>query len=490
MESYFIMMTLNKLDNCVFPTMLLSASKQVDLSCTKEFTKFFNTLVGLCSLVQKNLEEIKAGKLSDATDALAADCSCHLRALYVADLAKELFQGDSLLAKEFVSTIDKLEKLKEKIQEINQTMADWLRTNKVPGKDILPKEEILKKMGVWQGQIILRSSCKFELHQVIEKLKLSIEISPKIAYLVNAYVLTLVKQFIPINTKDHVFCADCSKLLSLENHVFKETTKKKALTQSISKIIGKAANNLSTNLLENDVYKLAKQSINKDSIDFLLLKIQKQGDSETHALLKNNIKVVEDKLELPDYYSLKAVFQTCLHDYIPLLLKVKKCTHSHQYEEFDQSFDVVLYLVPEEGKFQPKPLPTDLTSVAVIVEAKRAGQAIENEPTQEYANRLMKDFNFMEICEMDGAQHKQYTSDQDLDALPSQTILQITEEEGKRLDALKEKAQKKGCSIRNQTLMVLSHIFADTLKNQISNEQQKEICQSSFSYWNEKESEE
>lgn len=252
--------------------------------------------------------------------------------------------------------------------------------------------------------------------------------------------------------------------------IMKETTEVKNLVEKMQSLIGKVGI-INASMIKKDLYDKAKEQLTALSAEFILQETANLSDKHVSEMLALSKKMVASRVELPDYYSLTGAFQVASEKQIPVVLKIKACLHAHRYQQPGTPFDVGLYLVPKKGKFKVKPLPSTSNDFPVIVvEAKRSGLFIQEESSQDYAKRLVSDFDFMKICAMDGAQHKQYTVDA-LGEVPSQAIapLQLEEyaEEAKKVDQLKAQAETVGCSFSNQSLLILSHIFADKFSNQL-----------------------
>lgn len=458
--------TETQIQTCCFPDVLLPTDKMVDLSKSGDSVKLFNTISGLYGLAIQALEKLKNGELDDF-DSLATDCSCHLRALRIAAIAQELFSSSSYLGEQLETTLKELKTKQIILKSIESDLIAWCSKGKKISGSLTPIVSAIQALQSEQ-----KTSYSFSLQNTLDKLKVKVDLHEELAYVVHAYILALVKGYKPIEADDQVACADknCGETLKIHHHIFKEVTYLKQLTQCV-----KAGNsNVNNNLIEKDVYRLAKKHLTNLSAKFLLQETKKLDHSDVYTFLNLNQKVVEGKVEFPDYYSLTSAFQVCMQRKIPILLKIKKCLHAHRYQELSTPFDVAIYLFPKEGKgFEPQFIPSNIPNgPVVVVEGKRSSKCIEDESVQNYVKRLMQDFDFLHFCQLDGAQHKQYTSDEDsLLQKPSQVIPLLQQEEyafeAKRLDDFKTEAEESGCAFYNQSLLIFSHIFADTLQKQL-----------------------
>ncbi len=450
-----------------FPDVLLPVNKGVDFSKAGEAIKVCNTISGMYGFAIRALESLKNGELT-AFDSLATDCSCHLRALRIAAIAQNLFAKDSLLKENLELVLQDLKAKQAILRGVGPDLSTWCQKGKQMSGFLTPIVSAIKTL---QSDHKSNSYC-FTIQDALAKLEVKTEIDLELIYVIHAYILTLVKDYKAVEKKDNVMCAhkSCGQILDLHHHVFKEVTIEKKLSDCLKKWESPTIN---MNLIEKDVYRLAKKNLTNLSVQFLLKETQKLKDSDIYSILSQSQKTVEGKIELPDFYSLTGTFQVCLQKQIPILLKLKKCVHAHRYQEPETPSDIALYLSPQNGKhFVITPFDQKwVDGPVVVVEGKRSGKLVEKELTSVYLERLLKDFDFMHICELDGAQHKQYTSDADsFQQKPSEVIAILKEPkynfEAQRLDALKEEAQEKGCAFYNQSLLILSHIFADRLSNQ------------------------
>lgn len=461
---------LKPITTCCFPDMLLPANKMVDFSKSGEAVKLFNTVSGLYGFAIRALESLKEGKLINF-DSLATDCSCHLRALQIAAIAQEIFASKSDLGVHLEKTLQSLKEKQAILKSVGPDLTVWCKKEKKISEPLTP---IVAAIQALQEES-KSSSYDFTIQDVLEKLHVKSDISSELAYLIDAYFLTLVKGYQLVNEedkkKDKVVCAnkDCGEILALHHHIFKEVTLPKNLSICMKKW---ESSNIAANFLERESYRIAKKHLADLSVQFLLQETEKLDDPHTFSLLSQSQKLVEGKIEVADFYSLTGAFKVSLQKEIPVLLKIKKCLHAHRYQEPSIPFDVVIGLFPKGKKFEIKSFDGIANGPVIVVEGKRSGKLTEEESATDYVKRLMDDFDFLHFCELDGAQHKQYTGDEDsLDQKPSEVILPLKNEkyifEAKRLDALKEEAEKKGCAFYNQSLLIFSHIFADMLDKQL-----------------------
>lgn len=463
------------LQTSCFPDVLIP-NKQLDFTQSKEPTKLFHSITGIYNVAIKALEYLRVGKL-DEFDSLATDCSCHLRALKISILVQDIFASQSCLSSELDQTLNDLKAKQAILKKVGEDLTLWCKKGKKLTEPLSPIVLALQELKTHR----LNNSYSFPFYDILEQLNVRIHISSDLMYVIYGFTLRLVKDYQIvepiIDSKNgelqQVKCMDplCGSIIHASDHVKKEVTNLTNLTQYVKTSL-KPIGEMNEGIIKKDVYRLAKKHLTDLSVNCILQETAKLLDDNTYFYLSQSQKIIEGKIELPDFYSLTGTFKVCLKRQIPVLLKVKRCVHAHRYQELDNPFDFSIYLNPckEEMKFKCCSfLKIDMNGPLIVVEAKRSGQSVLDETTIDYAERLMNHFDFMQICEWDGAQHKQYTSDSDsLLQIPSQVIPLLKENpvEGNRIDALRSEAEAVGCAFSNQSLLILSHIFADTIQNQ------------------------
>ncbi|CUI15673.1 conserved hypothetical protein [Candidatus Protochlamydia naegleriophila] len=463
----------------LFPQLLLPV-KKIDLGKPGIFQKNLNAITAMYGLAYEALDLLKKGQLS-SFDALATDCSCHLRAFRLVMLAKELLAPSSVLMEKLCLVQESLKEKQTTLSALNEKLVIWCQKGKKMlgnGSEFLtPVKDIHALQDSQQS-----TSFEFDMDKVIIQFDLSVELPSSLIYAINAFMLTLVKDYKQVKAADKVACADCEEVLAEKDAVYKETTLANGISQYALKHVVKVSKQaLNCNLLDKEVYRLAKKHLTLASANFVIDQMQAIGDIFNHTMLVANKKEVDGKVELPDYYSLTSVFHYCSQKDIVVLLKIKQCMHAHRYQEPSTPFEAAFLLIPDQKTkaFKPSLLPNDGADFPVIVvEGKRSGKKVQQEKTCDYLARLMKGFDFLHFCQLDGAQHKQYTSDaESLDQKPSEVIPILKDsqyvEEGKKLDRFKLEAQASGCAFHDQSLLILSHIFADTFKRQMKDEADK-----------------
>ena len=430
-----------------FPEVLIPEEKRLTVKKKgNEFFKALATFEGLFGVAAEALGKIKKLDLS-SLDPLGTVCVCHVHAYYIAAIGREFLAGAH-----FSTELERSLKAIQHKRNEAKTIYDSLIN--------LDSQEKRAKFESYVGKV----SCQLTLREVLHKLNLTVSLSTKVHYLIITYLLTITKDYKQITIADNLICEHCHVPITENDGVYKKTTNSKKLVNWIRKCVDKEVN---STLLEKHVCAIAITQLIKESHKFIE-SVSCDSANVRHLLfLEKNVKNVEGKLEYPDYYTLTTVFQSALYQKFPVILLFKKYTHlGHVYNELDAKFDTGIFLLPSEkpSYFEPKPLPPGLKNLAVmVVIAKKNG----DKPSA-FLRQLMHEFDFLHLCKLDGAQHKQYTDSQ-LHQTPSVEIRSLQEDkfarEAKKLDNLRNEAMIKGFTINSPNARLsLSHIFADTLE--------------------------
>lgn len=180
--------------------------------------------------------------------------------------------------------------------------------------------------------------------------------------------------------------------------------------------------------------------------------IQKEAGGNP-AFLGKNVRVIQGRQELPCAYSLSFAIKRAIEEKIPILLRVQRALHT--VEDRVPVYDVNIVTQPH----------TPINSPVMVIEGRRLVLPQAPESTSAYCTRLMS-FSIELLTEMNAAQHDQYTDEKfkGLDAIAS---LAESENEKRRLYALREKAEGTGCSLSNQSLLLMSHVFVSTIAREL-----------------------
>lgn len=383
----------------------------------------------VCILVIQTIQSLQKRELSKF-DALVSECQCQLRAIITACVANELMDKQSALSLD-------LEKTKAELESI---------------KNLLGKKAQTLSLKINNPQIIDTEITLQELFKTQADESLEICIPNRLIPLVLSYMLSLTKG----EQKEKQTCTDCKQ--EVVGHT--EFT-------DINKL-----NRLQKNTLKRVIDKmvlLAKQKLSEISC----LHIQKLAQAHSKELASSMLaapnQIVEianvrtfsySKTMLPLFYTLRAVYDTAIAQQIPIIIKSKKAEHSvEQQGHYDTIFVLMNNtLNPIENlSIKERLLPS------LVVEGQRTGITIAEESVEAYQTRLLN-ASFLDILEMNAAYHPQYIGNRMLDSVP---LLQENQNELNRLQELSNRASKEGCCITNQTLFRITHIFCDTIENQL-----------------------
>lgn len=434
-----------------FPSSLFSEDKHVSVKMGKQFSKFLTTIEALYAIGAEAIEKFNRLELH-LFDSLATDCACHMRALYIAYLAKTAMT-ESKFQEELKSNFTTLQAKQQQVKELCTSLGTMASAEK--------HKRFKELIGLFYK--------KPTVCETLQKLDLATSISANVHYLISAYLLTIVKDIKPISEADKVTCLVCGTLLTKKDNVFKEVTNPKALSDYARKLVGEGKE-VTASLLEREVCLLAKKRLLEASASFILQATARSCSVLHGYFLEENRKMVQGKPELPDYYTLTAVFQYALYENIQVVLIINKYDHlGHVYRQAEAKSEIAILLVPsgDRAYFQPQKgssAKIDPRSPVIMVVAKAA-----YDDASAYLQKLMSNFNFMKLCQLDGAQHKQYT-DSPMQQRASSAIPSLKSEkfqkEAEKLRNLHEEAHRVGSSIHSPNAnFILSHIFADTMGN-------------------------
>lgn len=433
-----------------FPRSLFPEDKPISVRSGKEFSKFLTTIQALYAIGAEAIEKFNQLELH-LFDSLATDCACHMRALHVAYLAKRAMT-EPKFKEELTSNFTALQAKQRQAEELCTSLGKMATAE---------KHKRFK-------EIIGLFSKKSTVCDILQTLDLATTMSANVHFLIIARLLTIVKDSKLISEADRVACLVCGTLLTKKDNVFKEVTNPKALSAYARNLVGNKE--IAASLLEREVCLLAKKNLVEASASFILQATARSCSVLHGYFLEENRKMVQGKPELPDYYTLTAVFQYALYENIPVVLIINKYDHlGHVYRQAEAKSEMAILLVPSDDRayFQPQKATSsnlDPRSPVITVVAKAT-----YDDASAYLQKLMSNFNFMRMCQLDGAQHKQYT-DSPMQQRASSAIptlkLEKFQEEAEKLRKLSEEAHQVGSSIHSPNAnFILSHIFADTMCN-------------------------
>lgn len=399
------------------------------------------------------IESLEQGKLSDF-DPLVSDCACQMRALFVALYVTKILSKPS--------TIRELSLLKAQLDV-------GIRVVQRKILSITPRDETRPA-----------PRKNMALADVLNHEGVELQGSSKLVTLAYAFLLTKTKS----GGTRVSSCADCNTNVS----GFQESTDYEAANVLIhrvdpapqaalpaqeehkgAKVKAKAPNRMKT------LVDAAKIALSKTSCELIQDASCGLDLDPLAQLLLKKVQKVHGRDELPCYATCQVVFKMAMKENIPVLLKVRKARHL--VESLRDPYDVTFLLKPIElqsgaqrkGFIACRPTREDMNKAMIVVEGQRCGASIQTETTEEYAERLGNE-NFMDLIAMNAGAHKQYSADG--------IQIPLVEEIAKKMPLaaelllqpiaeLSERAQQEGCMHNNQKLFAITHIFCDTLRNQL-----------------------
>jgi hypothetical protein len=358
----------------------------------------------------KTLEAIQNMKLSEF-DGLVGDCACQIRALFVARFVQiELSRRSQIIECKALQAmlLEKIILLKEKRAQIDGS--NLLRPLKKP----LSLEEVLK-------------------HDQLE-----VQVSKKLFIMNDAFFLNAAKSLQTV-TQD----VDGKKVFMV-----REITDETRVVAEVGPCCRVSM-----------VIKEAKKRLAEVSVYFMQREGQALEDELTKKLLQN-VKSIQGRKEISCIASVSVVFKAALQFDIPVLLKVRKARSV--YENPRDPYDTILLFKPYEQEngtksfVKAKCRKRDLDVPAIVIEAQRSDLSCQAE-TQEVYQRRLEQHDLLTLILLNAASHKQYSQEKE----------KLSPELQKPLDSLAEKARLLGCTQDVQKLMTITHIFCDTLSNQL-----------------------
>ncbi|HXF28472.1 MAG TPA: hypothetical protein VN457_01360, partial [Chlamydiales bacterium] len=392
-----------------------------------DFIALSNLIVLVYKVAKRAIEDMQKQKY-DEFDPLVFDCACQMRALFVAKYARR-YAGDEAMQKENTTTLNSIDAQIKAIEKFQATI------------------ELKKSLPVMTFKAF------------IDQNKMDIEVTQDIVTLARCVLLCGSKKILEKSGKP-VACSDCGATVD----GYKEETKP-AYVETFFNQKG------ATKSLIDKVMWFSKVALAQTSCDFIMKEAAAlpEGvldDLTVNLLQEKNVRVIEERKELPALATLMVLFQTCRYEKspIPVLLKVRRAAHT--VSRLDDPYDVQLLLKPTargESFIAVKPTKEDMNMPLIVVEGQRCGKAIKNETAAQYVRRLCG-CNFMSLIKGFGATLKQY-SKQDA-TIPS--FEKMKKGEDPLLDEFTElqlNAKKAGCSHADQSLISFTHIYCDTLSN-------------------------
>ena len=196
------------------------------------------------------------------------------------------------------------------------------------------------------------------------------------------------------------------------------------------------------------------QSLSQFGIAFLQEEAKSASSEVTQKMIsQENVLVLNQRQEIPCFYSIQAIMDIAQKKHIPLLIKVKKLEHALE-KSHDDPFDTVIL-----QKNETKEAKTD--DPLIVIE----GMRISDEAPESYKTKLLG-HNIVHLIHCNAAQHAQYTGNKGLESVPLMQK-ELFLEEKTRIETLANEAKILGCSDKNRSLFCITHIFCDTINGQM-----------------------
>lgn len=360
--------------------------------------------VGICKILKEGLTFFRSGALANF-DALVSDTACHIRAAVIASLYKRL-SSDISFQKETKHCIDTC----------------------VQACVLFQKQacQASSEMPIIKASLFDRS-----VGELLSD-SLGAVVTAECVLIAQAYLLTKIRRVVD----QEVLCGCCSK----NQPGYKDVTD----SGKLAGYFGKTPSDWVSELVvcsKQNVASMALQMLRRLSCTVL----------DEFNRFDRSIKMIDGRSVLACSVGMDAVIRSSLSQNIAVLLKVKKEAHLVERSPKDP-FDVaILYRPDGSGRLVPDVSGSAVEPV-IVVEALRSGPQVAQEPVDQYISRLLQ-FDFIELLRLNAAQHPQYTKAEMVDDPVEQDML----------TGLAQKAKAIGCSLDNQSLFCITHIFAETI---------------------------
>lgn len=335
-------------------------------------------------------------------DALVSECACHLRTLKICHIAT------------------RSEQLYPYVDRLKQVVA------LIDG--LLPKN-------------IHFAKCDFQ--KMVETYGLDVQVPDDLIFLTQSRLLTLTRK-VELTYKE---CSDCQKWV--------ETTDEETASEQLACY--------DTELTKGYRHKLVMQTkmrLAARSVAFIQQQAHTISPFVCRMLGAENVRVIEQRMELPCAYSLTHVVTLAAQSNFPILLKAQRCLHL--FEDPVPLYDTEVYLMPHEGHYKPAEPPKDRQKPVIVLEGRRlekngTSAAVYKERLLDVIARL----SFEKLVEMFSTYHDQYTGAfRRLEDIP---VLAHDQAEASRLTQLRNQAEEIGITRSNQSLLLITHMFVGTM---------------------------
>lgn len=372
------------------------------------YNQTYSLAIGVLKVL-KRVVTILTDKIVDLEtfDGLLSDRACQIRAILVA--------SHYLMLKKGLNKAYTLEKIDLLTRALLQKQEELKEKSPVLMQEKTTREQLLDKVG---------------------KLAIPIEL----LQLTQLFLLNEIKEFKPKASE----CHDCKQQVV----GFREETEQQKLSFYFDP----------AHLSLKAFVDATKVLLCEQSIRHLQKMCRTAADPVTQLMLSDkNIRMINKKMELPCFYTVKGALDSALEMKMGVLLKVKRADHTVEPDP----------KLPFEVQIPLTPLGSDLSAPILVFEAIKGGQDLTQESAQTYLERLQK-HDLHHLIVLNIAKHPQYSDNGGLDTVP---LLAQEKKEKERLEALAQKALEVGCCLENMRLLRITHIFCDTLGSQKQKEE-------------------
>lgn len=399
-----------------------------------EKNDYLNLLECVSFMTQLTIEAVQAFRTHKLNkfDALVGENACHLRAAKMKDLADQYLNSPK-----FQAEIAEVERNAQEI--LNQLI---LKTQMVmEAQDPSPIDFKKKKK-----RVPAISPLKFcEDHGLLQS------ISEDVSFLVKSFILTETKEV---------------RISPERPHQPEERTNELNLNRFIVRLDGNHPDNASQSIfskkkLSNLVRKIQK-NFSALSINYLQEQAIFLHDKEFVQILSKGIKKDPfGRVCAPCLYSMDILFQSIIEKKQHILVDIIRWTHNGQ-KQVDR---IKKLYVGDPANKRLKQIAIDedqpLSVFVIVGNSLREGQ---DQPSKQDYLAEFDSYPIEMILNANTAQHEQYPK-----GVQDEELLEGFHDQRKK--ALAAQAEVIGCSIKNQSLFAINHIYCDQFETALNNEE-------------------
>lgn len=226
--------------------------------------------------------------------------------------------------------------------------------------------------------------------------------------------------------------------------------------------------------LSDDLIKIFKEQLSKNSVLFLREKAALLGDTELQHMVAEEYTIKCDRLSTVSYFwSFKTVTELASRHQIPIVMRCWQRHSGKEYKNEEGEKEVVLFFQKESNhpRYKEfKPLENDLNRTALVVEGITY-RAKDELPDQETWRKELLEHDVTEYILVHAATHRQFLDSKEdyrIESAPTRSVyLQY-----------KKKDEQIGCSLENPKHFFLNHAYCSTIGDMMKKSLQKSISPS------------